>query len=190
MRALGALFWLLAIPLAVHAQSPSVDRAVTAGAGIYDVAIKTVVEDKNRPEHSWYSVTAVKLLRATTSVPARLCTSFGFKYLIVGSLSKADVPIRMVTKFPAPGLHKPETLERIYEQETVVSRTIGRVYFRSYTFESSWELLPGTWTFEFWHQNRKLAEQSFTVTPPCAECAQTESPKRPCEGKLVAMADR
>lgn len=188
MRTACALLWLVAASAGVSAQSPSIDRVNITNPGIYRIEVKSVIDDKKLAGHSWQVVTGMKVVRNTTSVPARLCTSFGFQYVIVGSPSKVEVPIKMVTRFPAPGLYNPETRERTFEHATVVRRTVGRVHFRSYTLESSWELVPGVWTFELWHKDRKLAEQSFTLTSPCADCEQDEPAGQPCEERLVATA--
>jgi hypothetical protein len=179
---------MIATSVGVSVQSLSIVRVDTARPGIYELSVMKVIDDKNLAGHSWHLVTDMKLVRTTTSVPARLCTSFGFEYVIQGSPSKLEVPIRMVTRFPKPGLRNPETQETTYQHETVVSRSIGQVHFRSYTLESTWELVPGIWTFELWYGSRKLAEQSFTVTPSCAECGEEEPRRRSCEDRFVATA--
>jgi hypothetical protein len=40
---------------------------------------------------------------------------------------------------------------------------IGAVAYNGYTFDEDWELVPGTWIFEVWEGDRKLASQSFDV---------------------------
>lgn len=48
-----------------------------------------------------------------------------------------------------------------------MTRTIGReAGYVDYGFDDPWELVPGTWTIELWHGDRKLATQSFTVVRP------------------------
>jgi hypothetical protein len=89
----------------------------------------------------------------------------------------------MVTKFPRAGLHDPQTNETIYRNETVVTRSIGKLHFRSYTLEEQWELVPGVWTFELWSHDRKLGEQSFTLIAS----DRPEPSRRSCDERLVSL---
>ena len=31
------------------------------------------------------------------------------------------------------------------------------------TFEEEWDLIPGVWKIQVWHEGKKLAEKTFTV---------------------------
>jgi hypothetical protein len=68
--------------------------------------------------------------------------------------------------FPAPGLKKPGEAKLIQGADFRVTRKIGDTSFLDYSFDEPWELVPGTWTFQLWQGNRKLAEKSFTVVKP------------------------
>ena len=188
MRTAVATLFLIIAPLSAGGKSLSIHRATIANAGIYELKIARSVGDTNLAGSSRYVVTGTRRLQTTTGIPARVCTSFGFEYMIIGTPLSAEVPIKMVTKFPTPGLRNPETQQTTYRHETVVNRTIGRVHFRSYTLEEQWELVPGVWTFELWYQDRKLAEQSFTLSTPCADCGRSEAAPVSCQERLVSEA--
>lgn len=187
MRTAAASLLLMVAPLGVWGSSLSIDRANIANPGIYALKIERSVGDASLAGRSRYVVTGIRKIRSTTSIPARICTSFGFEYVIVGAPPNVEVPIKMVTKFPSGGLTNPQTQETTYRHETVVNRTVGKTHFRSYTLESLWELVPGVWTFELWYQNRKLGEQSFTLSVPCASCDESEPPRSSCDEALVSM---
>jgi len=178
MRTLLASLFLILVPFC--AQSLTVQRANIVNQGIYELETRA---DENSQGRSWDVVRKIRQVQATTTIPARLCMSFGFEYVVVGAPSGAEVPIKMVTKFPGKGLYNPETRKTMLRNEVVVGRTIGATHIRSYTFDKPWEIVPGVWTFQLWHKDQKLAEQSFTVTAD-----KQSSFEGKCEEKLVALA--
>lgn len=179
---------LVVLTAHLWAYSPSVDRVTITNVGIYQIETKPEGHGRTPSERPWDVVTKFRRVESTTTVPASLCVTFGFEYVISGAPIGADIPVRMVTIFPGHGIYNPETRETMYRKEAVVSRSIGRSHFRSYTLDEPWVLVPGTWTFELWHGDRKLAQQSFTLVPPCRDnCVQREAPKGDCAYQLVAL---
>ena len=185
MRIAAALLLLLFAASSLHAQSLSVQGIDIKNRGIYEIEVQKKIDDKNLVGSHRTIVTNIKRLQTTTNIPARLCITFGLEYRIAGAPSGAEVPIKMVTRFPKQGLYNPDTKQTAYRDETLVNRTIGKAHFRSYTLENEWELVPGVWTFELWYQGRKLVEQSFSLVKPCANCDQGPPPKG-CEGVLIS----
>jgi hypothetical protein len=189
MRTIVASLLFVVTPCSLFAQSSSVERIDVTNFGIYEVEFTKERESKTEPPRSWEVVTKFRNIKTTTTIPARLCISFGFEYRIVGTPIDAQSGIRMITRFPNQGMRNPETRQTVYQTEAVVDRAVGRQHFRSYTLDKAWELVPGVWTFELWHKNRKLAEQSFTLTEPCGDgCDMVERPKSKCEESLVSVA--
>ena len=74
--------------------------------------------------------------------------------------------IREIVRFPPPGLRDPGRGKSFawFEYDRVTK--IGSGAFSTYGFDYDWEKVPGTWTFEYWYGDRKLAEQAFTVATP------------------------
>jgi hypothetical protein len=99
----------------------------------------------------------------TKTIPAHLGTKFGFRYRVVGKPEGQSIDLLRVVLFPPRGLTSPSSTKPIRKYEGTISRKIGETRFMDYTFEDSWELVPGKWTFQLWYRNRKVAEQSFTV---------------------------
>lgn len=184
--ALAALF-VIAAACPASAQPGAVDGAAILNAGVYELDLGRKIAGRNRSGLAHHIVTAKRLNRSTTDIPARLCLSFGFEYVILGAPTDAAVPIRMITRFPSPGLRDPETKAVAHRDEIVINRVIGKVHFRSFTLEHPSDLVPGLWTFELWYNDRKLAEQGFTLTVPCADCAPHEPQPMSCVRQTAAV---
>lgn len=185
MRIVVAILTVLLGPCGVYAQSPVVQCAEVRNLGIYELEIEKEINDKNLAEGSWNVVTNIRNIRTTATVPAQLCTSFGFEYVILGAPRGAEVSLRMVTRFPNQGLYNPDTRLTTYGHETLVKRTIGKPHFRSYTIEKRWEAVLGVWTFELWYRGKKLLEQRFTLV----EANPSDPPTIACVGSPIGSAD-
>ena len=42
---------------------------------------------------------------------------------------------------------------------------MGQATYTGYTFDKSWEAVPGKWTVEVWHKNTRLVTKEFNVVP-------------------------
>jgi hypothetical protein len=112
------------------------------------------------------ALTGLKLVRSTTSVPARIGTTFGFRYRFIGQPSGATLKIKKVTLYPQPGVRNPATENTTVRGEYFHHEKMGEDQIRVYTLDSEWELVKGTWTFELWLEDRKLASKSFDLVKP------------------------
>jgi Domain of unknown function (DUF3859) len=164
MRSLSIVA-LLALATAVNAcgQAPKVDRVEIVETGVYRVATAKTTQAPGAATGVQDELANVKLVSNTTTVPAQIGTKFGLRYRVVGSPNRASVKLTAIVRFPGEGLRNPKTGERQARDVTLWNRNIGAVTYNGYSFDEGWELVPGTWTYEIWHEGRKLAEQSFTV---------------------------
>lgn len=104
----------------------------------------------------------LELAKATLQVPARLGTMFGVQFKIEGVPAGQTVTLRAVWRPPVP-LHDPKTgreYPRI-DDEFVVKPGVGTV--RAYSLDNEWELVPGKWTVDILHGERRLFGETFTV---------------------------
>ena len=145
------------------APQPRVDRVDIVAAGIFKAKVAKKVPSPGSATGTRNEVVSETLLRRTTQVPARLGVEFGFRYRIVGTPKGANVPVKIVTIYPGDGLKNPNAGTPTQREELATDRPIGRVLYESYRFEHDWELVPGVWTFEIWHGDKKLAAPSFAV---------------------------
>lgn len=149
------------VPIEAQAQTrPWVESVIVLDAGIYDV---TIAKKTKRAEQRRHTISQARLAQATRLVPLRRCVSFGFEYVIKGASAGANVSLRMVTRFPQPGLRNEKTGHAAQAAEATLERVVGQRHYWMYTLDEENELLPGRWVFEIWDRERKLAEQRFDL---------------------------
>jgi hypothetical protein len=107
--------------------------------------------------------TNVRHAVTTLTVPAQHGVQFGTKFRAVGTPNGATVNVKRVWLFPPAGLNSPASKQPLLRLDRDESVTIGKDDFTSYIFDDPWELVPGTWTLEYWVGDRKLFSKSFTV---------------------------
>ena len=114
------------------------------------------------------SVKNVRFLEYTDEIPARLGTEFGFQFVIAGSRRTKPIAVTYQIKFPEPGLQQPAG-ELHLHSSSVDQVRVGAKLLHGYGFDEPWELLPGEWVFEVWHEGTKLIGKSFTVYPAAGD---------------------
>jgi hypothetical protein len=167
-------FLILISAALVRGQSPSpaeatpaihVDRIEIVEKGLYRVEIKKTIEDpKVLSGHRIVSSTE-ELIKDTDKIPAVSGTQFGFRYAVIGEPNGTKVPTRIVANYPEGGRQNPNNGKIALKDEFPQTPTIGgppAFFF----FNMKWGMVPGVWTIEVWCQDRKLAEQKFTLVPP------------------------
>jgi hypothetical protein len=165
MRAVLIATALIAAPLSALA-GPVVERIDVLDAGTYAVETGAATADPTVPMGETVAVTKATLLTAGTTLPATLGTDFGFRYVAIGVPQGETVPLDFVITYPAPGLADPDAAAPITSARFTREKTIGTPDYLGYLLEAPWEAIPGPWHFEIWHDGRKLAEQTFTLTAP------------------------
>ena len=138
----------------------SVTGADVMEVGIYTARIIKTFDVPGVVRGTNQGLDSFALVQATTNVPARVGTRFGFRYTIHGTPSNAPIVLTMVGEHPP--LKDPKTGKSQTKDEYELPSWIGQTY-TSYSFDEQWELIPGTWKFEIWHKGKKLCEQSFKV---------------------------
>jgi hypothetical protein len=162
MRTLVFILVLSLFPAFARADV-KVDSVTIVEKGIYTIDTGDETRDAQTPTGKITAVTKVRNIESTVTIPARLGLEFGFQYVVVGDPAGAEVTLDIVTTFPAQGLRNPKASKPLYESKYRRTKKIGDTVYLGYGFENLWEVEPGIWTFQIWHENRKLAEQSFTV---------------------------
>lgn len=146
-----------------QAPTSTVDRVTIIEKGIYLAEAAKDIEDKNVAAGATSVLNNVRLAKDTTTVPARVGTRFGFRAETDGSPIGAKVQLKVVIKYPEPGIINPNTHETTHRDEVIKTVALGGTRWTGYTMDDPWEVVPGRWTFEIWDGDRKLAEQNFTV---------------------------
>ena len=104
-----------------------------------------------------------RLLQKTDRIPLQRGTTFGVMVDIHGPDDGRERMLRKVTRFPAPGLRNPQTGKTRPHSETLVTVRVGDVLHGLFTFDHAWEMVPGTWSIEYWLGDEKLIGKQFTV---------------------------
>jgi hypothetical protein len=106
-------------------------------------------------------------IATTRAVPMRLGVQFGLRYRVTGSVAGERVLLTKVVRYPAvmtpPPPGRPASLVSNF-----VELGVGDASYTEYALEQPWELVAGTWTFQFFERDRMLAELSFTVAEDAA----------------------
>lgn len=162
LRAAAASLFAILTASASQSEEYRVDRVSVLERGIFEAS-------NHGPPigHSRFgpvtNVRGVSLVQSTATIPARKSLRFGLRYVITGAPAGAPVKIRLVTRFPEPGLPDPVSGVRHYQSEYTIRGAIGSPAYREFRFDQSWELVPGEWIFEFWQGGRNIGTQRFCV---------------------------
>jgi len=166
MRRLLAVATALAL-LALSSMASSSARADQPRVEIIDYGVYATGERTTVPMPISVSgkmnlVAHVRLTEKTSEVLGQLGTSFGFRYRVLGVPTGANVTIRTLH----PRLTNPETGKSMNygEREQQVSDSGER--YTGYSFDSSYEIAEGEWTFQIIYEGRLIAEQKFKVIVP------------------------
>ena len=162
MKFVMLLSLLLLASTGSHAQTLQIERIDVVEYGLY-TATTTSQEAADTATGTASALTEIRHAATTRTVPAQQGVRFGFRFTVVGAPVGANVQLHFVTVYPIPGLRNPATQELKALGEYDHSVTIGESSYRGYSLDYDWEVVPGIWTLQIWYQDRKLAEQQFTV---------------------------
>ncbi len=179
MKLIATVLGILLVTASARAQAPAVEGADILWAGTYRAQVVGTVEQPTTASGKTNQLSEIVKLEATTTVRARLGTSFGFEYRVSGDEPGMPVAVSVVVTLPKAGLFNPATQKRYYREQWRPSQNVvGATTMVGYLFERDWEVVPGIWKFEIWHGQQKLAEQSF-----CVVRDQAPGPGQPAEAQ-------
>jgi len=105
-------------------------------------------------------------LETTRTITARIGARFGFRYRVAGTAPGVYAPLKMVWKFPPPGIVGADPKHPVELEVVEFDATSNDNYVITMSLESASDLVPGIWTFEIWSGDKKLTEQKFEVLAP------------------------
>lgn len=170
MRATLSFLLLLAFaaPALPQAQAPApaIDRIEITEVGLYRAEVTGSERAPGTATGARSVLSNIAHVTTTTTIEAKLGAHFGFRYRTEGRQQSRPVQLRAILIYPQPGVRNPATGNTIVRSEHALQVRLGQSSYRGYMFEHDWEAVPGTWTFELWEGDRKLASQSFEVVKP------------------------
>lgn len=134
--------------------------------GIYTSEIIGTIYAPLTTSGKYNLVKNIQLVEKTDKIPAAKGTKFGLFYVINGDIDGEEVNITEIVKFPNPGYRDPQTGKLFRQSEFSSIKKIGSKNFVAGVFAEDWDLYPGNWQIQLWHNNQKLAEKSFFVFKP------------------------
>jgi hypothetical protein len=161
MRLCLAVCLLISFVPNANAQQARIDRIDIVEFGIYTADRK--LDSVNAQGIKRSTIDNIRHAATTTTIPLQKDMQFGYRYKIVGQPDGAQVDIKLVTNYPAPGLRSPSSQKPVTRAERIRQRLIGETSVTTYTLEDDFELVPGVWTFEIYDGNRKLVTKTFTL---------------------------
>jgi hypothetical protein len=130
--------------------------------GVYATGTRTTVPMPISVSGKMNLVADVRLTEKTREIVGQLGTSFGFRYRIIGVPDGANVLIR--TRHPR--LTNPDTGKSMNYGEREQSVNAGGERYTGYSFDSSYEIAEGEWSFQIIYEGRVIGEQKFKVIVP------------------------
>ena len=149
-----------------RAQDMRVDRLEIVESGFYDSTNATTTgstPSAGAVTGTVQELGAFKLLPEPPATSARVGVGFGARFRSFGERDGERAMLRAVWTIPAPGIVNPTNGNAYRQSVAEFSTTIGTNHWRGYSFDESWEVVPGTWTLEIWQDDRKLLEKSFEI---------------------------
>lgn len=159
LLALTAVLALSAWPLLAAAEQPRVE---ILDYGIYETGTRTSVPMPISVSGKMNLVSHVRLTKEAREIMGQLGTSFGFRYRIHGVPPGATVTIR--TRHPR--LTNPDTGKSMNYGEREQTVTSGEERYTGFSFDATYEIAEGEWSFQIIHEGRVIAEQKFKVVVP------------------------
>src|SRR5215212_2754678 len=109
----------------------------------------------------WSVTSEPRLLKKTDSIPARIGTTFGIKYKILGT--PKDDPVEILFRVRHPKILNPETGKSVSVEQCKVTVLIGAVDYRGYTLGSGADLQPARWVLQILVNSKIVVEHEFQV---------------------------
>ncbi len=164
MRIIFAVIFVVSGLSFAQAQTPRIDRLDGVKPGVVSLGEVKKVTDDNISTGERFEGGAPKSVSVTKNISIKLGTVFGVQVHIIGKPAGANVPIRIIWRYPEPGLKSPTTGTTKFSDEYTDSRRIGASPIFYWKLGEEWVLVPGIWTLELWQGDRKLLAQEFVLT--------------------------
>lgn len=154
---------LVTLIVGAPSMAADVEALEVVDVGLYRARITGEIPAPLTPTGRVITLSDVVFYSATRQVPARLGTSFGTRFRVVGTPAGRSVTLRSIWRMPEPGISNPATGVTHRESVADFVTTIGQLHTRGFHFEWAWEIRCGDWVYEVWQGARKLLSQTFAV---------------------------
>lgn len=150
-----------------HVQAQALQRIEIFQWGIYEVNGRAAPLGPPEEIEQRLDTSDFTHVRTTRVIPARIGTEFCFRFRTIGDLA-VRAPLRIVTTFPPSGIIGRVSRMPIESEERDLFVLAGFPGIWCWGFDDPDDIALGEWRIELWSQDRKFAEQAFTVVQPGA----------------------
>src|SRR5262249_51239167 len=153
-------------------QDMRVDRLEIVESGFYDTGNAKVTGSTPAAGSVTGAVQQLGELKPLAEPPAttaRVGIGFGLRFRSFRARDGERAIVRSLRNIRDPAIANPTNNTPTRNSVAVSPTTTGRSHWRGYSFDESWEVVPGTWTLEIWQGDRKLLEKSFDIKKASSE---------------------
>ena len=144
-----------------HSEEPFVPSIDILEYGMFEA---TVVKEQVSEGTSLGAIDVlkeVKLVKQTTDIPGKLGNRFGIRIILKETYAKGKV--MFLAKVLHPKTVNPKTKEETTLDQWKVYVRGGQKRYVGWTFDYPWEIVPGKWTIQLWHNGDKITEKTFNI---------------------------
>jgi hypothetical protein len=158
--------WCASLCNTAQAQDTYINAAETLAFGTFSATgTKRFTRGATRSAPPADTIEDYRFEDFTTRIPMVLGTQFGIEYQVNTKPKNRPISLTKIIRFPEPGLQQPRG-KTYYESKETQRLKVGEPHLHGYGFDEEWELVPGEWVFEVWHNKAKLVSKTFTVYDP------------------------
>jgi hypothetical protein len=138
-----------------------IENATVGNAGLFQIDGSTAQQAPGTAAGAVHMGGTAMLLAATDRVPRKRGTAFGYQFVVQGQPKGAVVSVRVVVLHPA--VQAPGTASTSERDSWDQKAALGVTSYAGWRFDEPWEMAPGKWTIQVFHESRLLAAREFTV---------------------------
>jgi len=165
-RAVLGLVGALLLAGSAAAQAVKVERIEVARPGTYQIEVGKPIPDASVATGNRVEATAYKSVKVGQQIEAKVGTIIGAELTVVGTPRRGKAPLKVVWRYPAPGLTNPDAKATKTSDEYNDTQLIGEKFPIFWGLTQDWHLVPGIWTLEVFQGDRKLVTQTFELVKP------------------------
>ena len=125
MRIILAVIFVVSGLSFAQAQTPRIDRLDNVRPGVVSLGEVKKVTDNNISTGERFEGGAPKIVSVSKNISIKVGTVFGVQVHIIGKPAGANVSIRIIWRYPEPGIKSPTTGTTKFSDEYTDSRPIG-----------------------------------------------------------------
>lgn len=162
MRFLLTALFILAGGFGVAEAQTRIDGSRVIQRGYYELGTVKTIKDASISVGQRTEASAT-LKQSASRIEVENGTVLGFTFIVNGVPRDQNVNMRVIWRYPDPGMTNPATGRTKYtdEYDTPVRMNAEQTFY--WTIGDPWQQVPGVWTCEIWYGQRRVVRQDFEV---------------------------